>query len=86
MLQDCRAGSIGTLLFVVPAGMLVWGTQNELDLIRMILVYITVCISTVGLLISAVGDNIDITYAYWLVLGLGFAICKGSDEHEQQNV
>lgn len=31
-------------------------------------------------------DNIDITYAYWLVLGLGFAICKGSDEHEQQNV
>ena len=48
--------------------------------------YITVCISTVGLLISAVGDNIDITYAYWLVLGLGFAICKGSDEHEQQNV
>ena len=31
-------------------------------------------------------NNIDITYAYWLLLGLGFAICKGSDEHEQQNV
>ena len=79
-------GIIGVLLFVVPAGMLLWGLFKRAKANKNDLIYITLCISTTGLLISAVGDNIDITYAYWLLLGLGFAICKGSDEHEQQNV
>lgn len=79
-------GIVGVLLFVVPAGMLVLSLLKRARSDRDDLVYITVCISTVGLLISAVGDNIDITYGYWLLLGLGFAICKGSEEHDQQKV
>lgn len=79
-------GVVGVFLFVIPAGVLLFCLFTRAKYNTHNLIYITVFISTMGLLISAIGDNIDITYGYWILLGLGFAICKGSENDEKQDV
>jgi hypothetical protein len=34
-------------------------------------------LSFMGILASGIGDNLNITYAFWLMLGLGYAMCFG---------
>ena len=33
-------------------------------------------ISFLGVMASGMGDTINITYSYWLLLGLGYAMCQ----------
>lgn len=37
-------------------------------------------LSFVGILASGIGDNLNITYAFWLMLGLGYAMCFGNKD------
>lgn len=40
--------------------------------------YIFLLISLVGIVTSGVGDSLTITYCYWILLGLGYAMCYGT--------
>ena len=37
--------------------------------------YVFFTISLIGIMVSGIGDTINITYCYWVLLGLGYAMC-----------
>ena len=39
--------------------------------------YVFFTISLIGIMASGIGDSINITYCYWVLLGLGYAMCFG---------
>ena len=41
--------------------------------------YIFFSIAFIGVLTSGIGDNLNITYCYWFLLGLGYAMCFDND-------
>lgn len=42
--------------------------------------YVFFTISLIGIMASGIGDTINITYCYWVLLGLGYAMCYGKLE------
>lgn len=40
-------------------------------------------ISFMGIMASGIGDTLDITYCYWLLLGLGYAMCFGKKYNDK---
>lgn len=40
-------------------------------------------IAFVGMMAAAIGDSINITWCYWVLLGLGYAMCFGKDEKKE---
>lgn len=40
-------------------------------------------ISLIGIMVSGIGDNINITYCYWVLLGLGYAMCFGKTSNKE---
>lgn len=41
--------------------------------------YVFFTISLIGIMASGIGDTINITYCYWVLLGLGYAMCFGKE-------
>ena len=76
-----ETGILGLIIFLMPAIILVYRLlavifykalepQNRLP-------YVFFLISILGVLASGLGDSINITCAYWLLLGVGYAMCFG---------
>ena len=40
-------------------------------------------ISLLGIMASGIGDTLNITYCYWVLLGLGYAMCFGKAGDEK---
>lgn len=47
--------------------------------------YIFCVVSLCGLLAAMIGDTYTINYAYWLLLGIGYAMCFGRSGDERLN-
>ena len=45
--------------------------------------YEMVLISLLGIMATGIGDTLNITYCYWVLLGLGYAMCFGKDSSEK---
>lgn len=45
--------------------------------------YVFFAISLIGIMVSGIGDNINITYCYWVLLGLGYAMCFGKTSNKE---
>lgn len=76
-----ETGLIGLLIYMFPAIFLILKTLKKIreKTISMDdrLKYGFGLISFLGILASGLGDHINITCAYWLMLGLGYAMCFG---------
>ncbi len=48
--------------------------------------YIFFVISLIGIMASGIGDNINITYCYWVLLGLGYAMCFGKTNNKEREI
>ena len=78
-----ETGIIGLILFLIPPVILLHKLYRKITnksiTIDDKLPYIFFTISLIGIMASGIGDTINITYCYWVLLGLGYAMCFGKE-------
>lgn len=74
-------GLLGLMVFLAPAFILLRKLLQKIYLEKnnyeIVLPYVFFTISFIGIMTAGIGDTINITYCYWVLLGLGYAICFG---------
>lgn len=74
-----ETGIIGLILFLIPPFVLLnklyFKITNNVLSVYCRLPYVFFAISLIGIMASGLGDSINITYCYWVLLGLGYAMC-----------
>lgn len=72
-------GLLGLILFLMPSIILllnlikkIRANYNNEDIVMK---YVFFSISFIGIMAAGIGDSINITYCYWVLLGLGYALC-----------
>lgn len=74
-------GLLGLITFLAPAIILLrkllQKISREKDQYEVVLSYVFFTISFIGIMTAGIGDQINITYCYWVLLGLGYAMCFG---------
>jgi len=78
-----ETGIIGLVAFLFPMFFLIYclvkKIRNTLPENR--LTYIMFLISFLGICATGLGDSISTTYCYWILLGLGYALCFENEAH-----
>ena len=80
-----ETGILGLVMFLIPPFILLKklylkitdktiNADNKLP-------YVFFTISLIGIMASGIGDTINITYCYWVLLGLGYAMCFGKEDN-----
>lgn len=84
-----ETGIIGLTLFLVPPFILLRKLYFKITDKSMTaddkLPYVFFTISLIGIMASGIGDTINITYCYWVLLGLGYAMCFGKENDVETN-
>ena len=81
-----ETGVLGLIMFLIPPFILLkklyfkisdkaMRSENKLP-------YVFFTISLIGIMASGIGDTINITYCYWVLLGLGYAMCFGKENND----
>ena len=78
-----ETGIIGLVLFLIPPFILLRKLYFKITDKNMTvddkLPYVFFTISLIGIMASGLGDTINITYCYWVLLGLGYVMCFGKE-------
>ena len=84
-----ETGIIGLALFLIPPFILLRKLYFKITDKNMSLddklPYVFFTISLIGIMASGIGDTINITYCYWVLLGLGYAMCFGKENDVKDN-
>lgn len=76
-----ETGALGLMMFLIPPFILLkklyFKVTDKTINIDNKLPYVFFTISLIGIMASGIGDTINITYCYWVLLGLGYAMCFG---------
>ncbi len=84
-----ETGIIGLALFLIPPFILLRKLYFKITDKNMTvddkLPYVFFTISLIGIMASGIGDSINITYCYWILLGLGYAMCFGKENDVETN-
>ncbi len=84
-----ETGIIGLVLFLVPPFILLRKLYFKItDKVLNVddkLPYVFFTISLIGIMASGLGDSINITYCYWVLLGVGYAMCFGKENDVKDN-
>lgn len=80
----CETGSLGLLAFLVPPLYLVMTMIKRLKKLTIDtqIIHIIYLTSFAGIIASGIGDALNITYCYWVLLGLGYAMCFGKQKEK----
>lgn len=76
-----ETGILGLIVFLIPPIYLLINLLKKIK-IKKDVRYLFFTISFIGILTAGIGDNINITYCYWVLLGLGYAMCFGKSGDE----
>lgn len=79
-----ETGILGLVMFLIPPFILLKKlylkiTDKTINADEK-LPYVFFTISLIGIIASGIGDTINITYCYWVLLGLGYAMCFGKED------
>lgn len=84
-----ETGFVGLSLFLLPLFILLYKLikiiKSKVIEVKNKLPYVFIAISLIGMFASGIGDSISITYCYWVLLGLGYAMCFGKDNNVELN-
>ena len=76
-----ETGLIGLTFFLIPPMILLYKLYHKIIqkdfTINNKLPFVFLTISLIGIMAAGIGDYINITYCYWILLGLGYAMCFG---------
>lgn len=77
-----ETGILGLAIFLFPPMFLLWNMLLKLRDRdgKYKLEYSIFIISLLGIMASGIGDTLNITYCYWVLLSLGYAMCFGERE------
>lgn len=80
-----ETGILGLLVFLAPVLFLIFSMIKKIkdDTFQYKLEYGMFLISLLGIMASGIGDSLNITYCYWVLLGLGYAMCFGKAGDEK---
>lgn len=82
-----ETGIIGLALFLIPPFILLRKLYLKITDKNIIiddkLPYVFFTISLIGIMASGLGDSINITYCYWVFLGLGYAMCFAKTSNKE---
>lgn len=73
-----ETGIIGVILYFIPIVVLLYKIYyffKEKARIDETIPMLFFLISLLGILASGIGDSLDVTYCYWILLGVGYTIC-----------
>lgn len=76
-----ETGILGLVAFLVPPIFLLINLLKKIKKEKD-LRYVAFTISFIGIMVAGIGDSINITYCYWVLLGLGYAMCFGKSGDE----
>lgn len=76
-----ETGILGLAAFLVPPIFLLINLLKKIKKEKD-LRYVAFTISFIGIMAAGIGDSINITYCYWVLLGLGYAMCFGKPGDE----
>lgn len=84
-----ETGILGLIVFLLPSIVILkksyLNIMNRDMNIDDKLPYVFFIISLIGIMASGIGDTINITYCYWVLLGLGYAMCFGKENDVKDN-
>lgn len=80
-----ETGIIGLSAFLAPVLFLIFSMVEKIicKTFQYKLEYEMFLISLFGIIASGIGDNLNITYCCWVLLGLGYAMCFGKASSEK---
>lgn len=80
-----ETGILGLSAFLVPVLFLIFSMVKKIMCknFQYKLEYGMFLISLLGIMASGIGDTLNITYCYWVLLGLGYAMCFGKAGDEK---
>lgn len=70
-----ESGILGLGIFLLPIVILLRKLYRKLKMSTDKMPYIAFTVSFCGILAAGIGDSLNITYCYWFLLGLGYAMC-----------
>lgn len=81
-----ETGVLGLIMFLIPPFILLKKlyfkiTDRSINVDDK-LPHVFFTISLIGIMASGIGDTINITYCYWVLLGLGYAMCFGKEKKD----
>lgn len=79
-----ETGILGIGLFLLPPFILIISLLRRIKQSDLFLQYKYIMFLTVfaGIMASGIGDILTVTYCYWVLLGLGYAMCFGTKENK----
>ena len=77
-----ESGILGLGIFLLPIFVLMRKLYKKLKTSTDKMPYIIFATSFCGILASGIGDSLNITYCYWFLLGLGYAMCFDNNTKE----
>ncbi len=80
-----ETGVLGLIMFLIPPFILLRKLYLKITdkgiSVNDKLPYVFFTISLIGIMASGIGDTINITYCYWVLLGLGYAMCFSKENN-----
>ncbi len=82
-----ETGLLGIVLFLFPPFLLLFNMLRKIRCLNMNtqVYYIMYITSLIGIMAAGIGDGINILWCYWLILGVGYAMCYGKQDEEVTN-
>lgn len=80
-----ESGILGLCVFLIPVIILIYYTLKLLYYNPYKYEFIFLSISLLGILASGFSSTLTITYCYWVLLGLGYAMCFGKENDVKDN-
>lgn len=80
-----ESGIVGLLCYLFPAFFLIYNILKILYQNKGKLEFAILLIALLGILASGFSNTLNITYCYWVLLGLGYAMCFGKEYDVKNN-
>ena len=84
-LTFAESGFLGLLLYLLPSLVIVYNLLKKVYLSVNKIRYMIVLTSLLGILASGFSGTFNVNYCYWVLLGLGYAMCFGKQEEKLNN-
>lgn len=80
-----ESGIVGLLCYLFPVFFLIYNILKILHQNKERLEFVILLIALLGILASGFSITLNVTYCYWVLLGLGYAMCFGKENDVETN-
>lgn len=82
-----ETGALGLIVFILPALYLTFYCLRKIcinsETIEEKTIFVFFLISFLGVLATGIGESLNVTYCYWILLGVGFVLCNPNKDKKE---